>query len=72
MHHWLGTEGMPRRYADHLPSDGFTTLHVTSTVFSFVLGASTIPFLYNWWRSWNHGRPSTGEARQGSRDPDPT
>ena len=22
--HWLGNEGMPRRYADYLPSDGFT------------------------------------------------
>ena len=22
--HWLGVEGMPRRYADYLPSDGFT------------------------------------------------
>ena len=29
--HWLGVEGMPRRYADYLPSDGFTTLNQVST-----------------------------------------
>ena len=64
MHHWLGAEGMPRRYADHLPSDGFTTLHMTSTVFS-VLGVSTIPFLYNWWRSRIHGRPALRDGPEG-------
>ena len=45
--HWLGVEGMPRRYADYLPEDGFTTLNQVSTVGAFLLGASTLPFLYN-------------------------
>jgi cytochrome c oxidase subunit I len=54
--HWLGTQGMPRRYVDYLPSDNFTTLHVISTIGSFVLGASTIPFLYNVAKSWKYGR----------------
>ena len=47
MQHWLGVEGMPRRYADYLPADGFTTLNQVSTVGAFLLGASTLPFLYN-------------------------
>ncbi|WP_299057802.1 cytochrome c oxidase subunit I [uncultured Nocardioides sp.] len=45
--HWLGVEGMPRRYADYLPDDGFTTLNQISTIGSFVLAASTLPFLWN-------------------------
>jgi cytochrome c oxidase subunit 1 len=45
--HWLGVEGMPRRYADYLPEDGFQFLNQVSTVGAFVLGASTLPFLYN-------------------------
>jgi cytochrome c oxidase subunit 1 len=53
--HWLGAEGMPRRYADYLPTDGFTTLHTVATVGSFVLGASMIPLLYNIAVSWRHG-----------------
>lgn len=43
--HWLGAEGMPRRYTDYLPSDGFTTLNTISTIGSFVLGASMLPFV---------------------------
>ncbi|CCG05677.1 cytochrome c oxidase subunit I [Blastococcus saxobsidens] len=54
--HWLGNKGMPRRYADYLPTDGFTTLNVASTIFSFVLGASMIPFLFNVAKSWKHGQ----------------
>ncbi len=45
--HWLGVEGMPRRYADYLATDGFTTLNQVSTVGAFLLAASTLPFLYN-------------------------
>ncbi len=54
--HWLGNEGMPRRYADYLPSDGFTTLNTVSTIGSFILGASTLPFLYNVVKSYKIGR----------------
>jgi cytochrome c oxidase subunit 1 len=57
--HWLGNEGMPRRYADYLPTDGFTTLNTISTVGSFVLGASMLPFLWNVWKSYTMGRVVT-------------
>jgi cytochrome c oxidase subunit I len=54
--HWLGGEGMPRRYVDYLPTDEFTILNATSTIFSFVLGASIIPFLFNVVHSWKYGQ----------------
>ena len=70
--HWLGVEGMPRRYADYLPEDGFTTLNQVSTIGAFLLGASTLPFLYNVapWRGplvgvddpWGWGRSLEGPA----------
>ena len=44
--------GMPRRYADYLPEDGFTWMNQISTVGAFLLGASTLPFLYNVWKTW--------------------
>ncbi|MFC9325252.1 cytochrome c oxidase subunit I [Kitasatospora sp. NPDC057015] len=53
--HWLGAEGMPRRYADYLVSDGFTTLNTVSTIGSFLLGLSTLPFLYNVWKTAKYG-----------------
>ncbi len=49
--HWLGENGMPRRYADYLAADGFTTLNTLSSIGSFLLGLSTLPFLYNVWRT---------------------
>ncbi|WP_410792214.1 cytochrome c oxidase subunit I [Kribbella sp. C-35] len=49
--HWLGVEGMPRRYADYRANEGFTVLHQVSTVGAFILGLSTLPFLYNIYKS---------------------
>ncbi|MYS84665.1 cytochrome c oxidase subunit I [Embleya scabrispora] len=66
--HWLGAEGMPRRYADYLASDGFTTLNTISSIGAFLLGLSTLPFLLNVWKThrfahkvvvddpWGYGR----------------
>jgi cytochrome c oxidase subunit I len=45
--HWLGVVGMPRRYADYLPDDGYTFMNQVSSVGSLILGLSTLFFLYN-------------------------
>jgi cytochrome c oxidase subunit 1 len=45
--HWLGVEGMPRRYADYLPEDGFQLYNQISTVGSFLLAVSVLLFLWN-------------------------
>ncbi|OLB77475.1 MAG: cytochrome c oxidase subunit I [Actinobacteria bacterium 13_2_20CM_2_71_6] len=54
--HWLGNIGMPRRYADYQVADGFTLLNTISSIGAFILGASTLPFLYNVWKSYKAGR----------------
>ncbi len=54
--HWLGNEGMPRRYGDYQVGDKFTALNTVSTIGAFILGASTLPFLYNVWKSYKAGR----------------
>jgi cytochrome c oxidase subunit 1 len=66
--HWLGAEGMPRRYADYLAADGFTALNTVSTIGSFLLGMSFVVFWYNVWKTakyapkvevddpWGYGR----------------
>ncbi len=49
--HWLGVEGMPRRYATYGANEGFTMLHQVSSVGAMILGASTLPFFYNVYKS---------------------
>ncbi|MGW8592786.1 aa3-type cytochrome oxidase subunit I [Dietzia sp. NPDC055877] len=53
--HWLGNQGMPRRYADYLASDNFTVLNQISTVGSFILGIAMLPFIWNMIKSWRYG-----------------
>ncbi|MFF5992380.1 aa3-type cytochrome oxidase subunit I [Prauserella flavalba] len=57
--HWLGAEGMPRRYADYLVTDGFTTLNTISTIGAYLLGASTLPFIWNVFKSYRYGEVVT-------------
>ena len=45
--HWLGVQGMPRRYGDYLPADGFELLNTISTVGAAILGISTLFFIWN-------------------------
>ena len=55
--HWLGDQGMPRRYADYLATDGFALLNTVSTIGAFLLGLSVLPFLWNVVRSYRYGDP---------------
>jgi cytochrome c oxidase subunit 1 len=59
--HWLGAKGMPRRYIDYLPSDGFTTLNTISTIGALVLGASLLPFIWNMYHSYRYGEICTAD-----------
>ena len=56
--HWLGDKGMPRRYADYLPTDGFTTLNVVSTVGAFIIAISFAFLLVNFFVSWRKPVPA--------------
>ena len=51
--HWLGLQGMPRRVADYDPR--FADVNWVISMAAFVLGASTLIFLYNMAWSWLRG-----------------
>ncbi len=50
--HWLGVQGMPRRYGDYLPIDDFQVLNVVSTTGAAILGISTLFFIWNVFKTW--------------------
>ncbi len=56
--HYLGVQGMPRRVADYLPSDGFTALNAVSTAGAFLTGISTLFLLWNLFVTLRSGRPA--------------
>ncbi|MDH5020821.1 cytochrome c oxidase subunit I [Halobacterium rubrum] len=51
---WLGYGGMPRRYATYLPQ--FTNAHQIATAGAFLMGISTLFWLFNMATSWREGR----------------
>ncbi|MFC4245133.1 cytochrome c oxidase subunit I [Gryllotalpicola reticulitermitis] len=52
--HWLGVDGMPRRYYTYSASDGFTWMNQLSTIGSMLIGASMLPFFLNVYVTWRH------------------
>lgn len=57
--HWLGVIGMPRRYATYYANEGFTWMNQLSTVGTFILTASFIPFFIAVYKSI--GAPKVAE-----------
>lgn len=45
--HWLGVDGMPRRFAVYMEEDGFTFLNQISTIGAFLTAISTLFFIWN-------------------------
>ncbi len=41
--HWLGVDGMPRRYADYSAYDNWTWENQVSTIGAIILGARCCP-----------------------------
>ncbi|MTB28146.1 MAG: cytochrome ubiquinol oxidase subunit I, partial [Actinobacteria bacterium] len=45
--HWLGVQGMPRRYGDYLPADNFQTFNAISSAGAALLSISMLFFFWN-------------------------
>ncbi len=63
--HVLGAQGMPRRVADYLPSDGFTFLNRVSTVGAIIMAASALPAFWNIYRTLRRGEPAPDDPWEG-------
>ncbi len=65
----VGLLGMRRRIADYDPALGFDFLHLLITLSAFLIAASVLVFLYNFFRSIKHGEPAAGNIWR-SRSPE--
>jgi cytochrome c oxidase subunit I len=62
---YLGLDGMPRRIADY-HIDSWQPANLASTVGAFLVGASTLPFLWNVFRSLRRGAPAGADPWEGN------
>ncbi|MEA2598643.1 MAG: cytochrome c oxidase subunit [Thermomicrobiales bacterium] len=53
--HFLGLQGMPRRYYTYQKESGFGDWHLVSSIGAFLTGISFLLFLYNIWHSLRQG-----------------
>ncbi|MGH2685714.1 MAG: cytochrome c oxidase subunit I [Actinomycetota bacterium] len=53
--HQAGLNGMPRRVVDYVGENGLDWMNQISSIGSGILGASTLVFLWNVWRTLRHG-----------------
>ncbi len=56
--HILGERGMPRRIQSYGSSDGFSFMNMMSTLGAFLVGISTVFFIWNLWASWRKPVPA--------------
>jgi cytochrome c oxidase subunit 1 len=61
----LGLDGMPRRIADY-SFDRWEPANLASSVGAFLVGASTLPFLWNVFWSLRRGRPAPADPWEGN------
>jgi len=61
----LGLQGMPRRIAEYLPADHFTTLNRISSVGAYITGFAFIVWMANMWISWRKPIPASANPWDG-------
>jgi cytochrome c oxidase subunit 1 len=53
--HFIGLLGMPRRIYTYAPDLGVSSLNLVSTIGAFLIGAATLAFVFNVWRTRSKG-----------------
>jgi cytochrome c oxidase subunit 1 len=64
--HVLGLDGMPRRIAVYASTAGWNQLNLLATIGSFMIAASTLPFLWNVFISLRSGKHAGDDPWEGN------
>ncbi|MGI8425615.1 MAG: cytochrome c oxidase subunit I [Actinomycetota bacterium] len=63
--HILGLKGMPRRYYTYQADKGWSLWNMVATVGAFMIAASILVFMYNWWNSKKRGEVASDDPWDG-------